>query len=223
MGRIRLLFVVSILALMVSCSGPEQRVLTTFFTAVQGGDSATLSGISVAKFPGTVTSWEILEVGPESKEPFTYAAKRADFLELEKSVERKKEDNGIFFQDNAKQGAEYQKRIGADPEYKFTGNMAEFQAEWTARLDEQKQLDAKLAEARRQVEHLRDAAALSMNTSVNDNFQGDVARKTVRLKVNDGTEDKIYSVTIQRFNLTDPERNLTPMSRWIITDIKQDA
>jgi hypothetical protein len=221
MGRIRLLCVVSILALMVSCSGGEQQILKTFFVAVQGGDSATLSGISVAKFPGKVTSWEILEVGPESKEPFTLAAKRAEFLELEKSVEKKRDDNDAFIKDNAKQAEEYQKRISTNPDYEFKGDMAEFQTEWKTRVDEQKQLEAKLEEARRQVDELRDAAALSLNTLVNENFKGDVVGKTVRLKVNDGTEDQIYSFTIQRFNLSDAERNLTPMSRWIITGIKK--
>jgi hypothetical protein len=224
MGRIRLLVILSILVLMVSCSGGEQQILKTFFIAVQGGDNATLSGISVVKFPGTVSSWEILEVGPDSKEPFTLAAKRAEYLELEKSVKKAQADNEAFLQDNSKQAAEYQKRIVADPEYKFTGDMAEFQTEWKARMAAQHEAEAKLDGSRREVEHLRDAAALSLNTSVNDNFKGDVEGKTVRLKVNDGTGDKIYSFTIQRFNLSDAERNLTPMSRWVITGIqKQDA
>jgi hypothetical protein len=225
MGRIRLLFIVSILALMVSCSGGgEQQILKTFFIAVQGKDSATLSGVSVVKFPGKVTSWEILEVGPESKDPFTLAAKRAKFLDLEKSVEKKTEENDAFIQENAKKAEEYQKRIATDPDYEFKGDMADFQTEWKTRVDDQKQLQANLEEARHEVDELRDAAALSLNTLVNDNFKGDVVGTTVRVKVNDGTEDKIYWFTIQRFNLSDAERNLTPMSRWIITGIKeQDA
>lgn len=221
MGRIRSLLVVSILGLMVSCSGGEQQILKTFFVAVQGGDNATLSGISVARFPGTVSSWEILEVGAESTEPFTLAALHAEFLKTKEALDKKKEEDEFFARMNAEKAREYQKRIAADPEYEFKGEMAEFQTEWKTRLGQQKELEAKLKEARRAVDELRDAAALSLNTVVNDNFEGDVRGKTVRLKVNDGSQDKIYSFTLQRFELSDTERNLTPMSRWVITEIQE--
>lgn len=224
MGRIRILLVVSIVGLVICCSGGEQQILKTFFVAVQGGDNATLSGISVARFPGTVSSWEILEVGPESTAPFTLSAKSEEFLKAEEAVEEAKKESEAFVAANAERAAEYQKRIATNPDYEFKGDMAEFQSEWKAKLEAQKQLRAKLEKARREVNELRDAAALSLNTVVNDNFEGDVRGKTIRLKVNDGSEDKIYSFTIQRFELSDTERNLTPMSRWVITEIQeQDA
>jgi len=223
MSGFRTLALGSTLALLVSCGGAEQQVVTTFLTAVQGNDEATLSGVSLVKFPGSVASWEILEVGPESKEPFLLAEIRKEFVGLEKEIEINNERHSNFLSDNAKKAEEYQRRLQRDPEYKFTGEMADFQAELEARIAAQKELEEKLEKVRQRIIGLRDAAGLSMNTAVNDNFQGDVKGRVVRLKVNDGSEEKIYSIVIRRYELSDPERNLTPMARWIITDIEEQA
>src|SRR3990172_13371365 len=102
MGGIRLVALGSTLALFVSCSGADQQAVTTFLTAVQGADEATLSGISLVKFPGSVTSWEILEIGPESKEPFLLAQIRDELSALEQQLEIKRERHANFLSDNAK-------------------------------------------------------------------------------------------------------------------------
>ena len=213
----------STLALLVSCTGAEQQLVSTFLTAVQGGDEATLSGVSLVKFPGSVTSWEILEVGPESKEPFPLAEIQKEFTELEKQTEINNERHANFLADNAKKAVEYRRRLLKNPDSQFTGEMADFKTELDTRIAEQKELDAKLEEVRQRIIGLRDAAGLSLNIAVNDNFEGEVKGKVVRLKVHDGSEEKSYSFMLRRFELSDPERNLTPMSRWIITDIEEQA
>jgi hypothetical protein len=54
-------------------------------------------------------------------------------------------------------------------------------------------------------------------------LRGVVSRgaQLLRLRVNDGSEEKSYTFKLQRFELSDKERNLTPMARWIITEIAE--
>lgn len=223
MGGIRRAVLGATLALFVACTGAEQQVVKTFLTAVQGGDETTLSNVSLVKFPGSVVSWEILEVGPESSEPFPLADVRKELAELEIKIEFQQERHANFLSDNAEKAAEYRRRLQKNPDYQFSGEMADFKAEMEARTEEGKELDAKLEDLRRRILGLQDAARLSLNTAVNQNFKGEVKGKIVRLKVNDGSQEKVFSLYLRRYELSDKERNLTPMSRWIITEIEEQA
>ena len=62
-----------------------------------------------------------------------------------------------------------------------------------------------------------------MNTAVNEKFAGDVKGKELELKVNDDSGEKTYTFTLERYELEDKERNMSPIARWIITDIKEQA
>ena len=62
-----------------------------------------------------------------------------------------------------------------------------------------------------------------MSTSINEKFDGNVKGKELRLKVNDGSAEKGYVFMLRRYELTNKESTLTPMSRWIITEIKEQA
>jgi hypothetical protein len=223
MGGFRITTLGSALALIISCSPPEEQLVKTFLLAAQGGDEAMVSGVSLVKFPGSVASWEILEIGPESKEPFPLAEIRKELADVESQIKINNERHANFLSDNAKMVTEYRRRIEKDPNYQFTGEMADFKTELDARTAKQKELQAKFEEVRGRMTRLRDAAQLSVNTVVNENFEGEVKGKTVRLKVNDGSQEKVYSLSLRRFELKDTERNLTPMPRWIITDIQEQA
>jgi hypothetical protein len=47
-----------------------------------------------------------------------------------------------------------------------------------------------------------------------------VAVKTVRVNVNGGSGSKTYALTLRKYNVVDSETGITPMSRWIVTDIE---
>lgn len=223
MSEIRAAILGSALALLFSCSGGDEQLVKTFLTAVQGGDETTRAGVSLVKFPGSVTSWEILEVGPETSEPFPLAAVRQELTELEKKSAFQQERHANFLADNAKKVEEIRKLVQSNPDHQFSGEMADFKAEMDSRMEERKALDVQLGELRRRITGLQEGAALSLSTVVNPNFEGEVKGKTVRLKVNDGSQDKIYTFMLRRYELSDKERNLTPIPRWIITEIEEQA
>jgi hypothetical protein len=221
MKRIAWMALVSLALIALSCGAPEQHVVQTFFTALQGGDTVAAAGVSVAEFPGSVTSWEIVEVGPESMEPFGLSVLREEFQALEAALEKEKRAGEVFLEKNASQAEEFQKRLMRDPNYEFRGDLADFKTAWDARVKAQEDLNAKIEVMRQRITDLRSAAGLSLNTNVGDSFDGEVKGKLLRLKVNDGSEEKSYTFKLQRFELSDKERNLTPMARWIITEIAE--
>ena len=97
-------FVALAILLFSSCTAPEQQLVDTFFTAVQGGDEAALSRVSLATFTGLPELHEKLmkkrsEVRIETQKNANYAG---DYREL---------------------FDEYKKRKAEDPEAEFTGDL----------------------------------------------------------------------------------------------------
>lgn len=223
MRTLRALFLVSASAFVLSCSAGEEQVVRTYFNAVQGGDEIAAKGVSVVEFPGEVQSWEIVEVGPEFEEPFELVALFERVAERKKELEAAQEENSAFGEANMKLYSEYHQKRDKDPEAELTGKLGEFGAEWDARIEKQKALEADIRALEDDIDALKNEAGLSINSVVTGSYSGAVKGKEVSLKVNDGSADKMYKVVVKRYELADVEKNITPMSRWIITEIHEQA
>ena len=64
---------------------------------------------------------------------------------------------------------------------------------------------------------------MSLRVSVGDRYDIDVAIKKVRIKVDDGSGEKIYTIELRKYNLADRERNIKPISSRIIADIQEQG
>ena len=201
------------------CTGQEEQVVDMFFSAVQGRDDAAMERVSLAKFPGDVQSWELVEIGPESEAPFTLPELHEKLAKKRSKLRIENEKNANYAGDYRALFDEYKKKRAEDPEATFTGKLGEFQLEWEERMAKQGELEKEVEALNEQAQALRSAAGLSLNTAVNENFAGDVKEKELRLKVN----DKSYTFKLHRYELVDKERNMSPIARWIITDIKEQA
>ncbi|MFQ5788964.1 MAG: hypothetical protein ACE5JI_00645 [Acidobacteriota bacterium] len=221
MLRLRHLAVSSVVVCLVACEGPEQSLLNRFFTAVQQGNEDAVAAMSLASFPGEVQSWEVVEVGAESSEAFRLAELRREAADAKGDLDFQLEKNALFLQDNQSTYDRYKARHDKDPDYEFKGKLAEFQEEWEKRLKQQRALERKAEETNEAAKKERQAARMSINQGVTDSLSGDVVTKEVTVKVNDGSADKIYVFTLRRYKLVDRERNITPMTRWIIADIQE--
>ena len=125
----------SFIAFITSCTAPEEQLVDAFLTAVRDGHEEMIPGVSVVNLPDAdVQSWEIVEVSPETTEPYRLAELRAAFFDATKTWEDNIEENDKFLNDNEENTLRYRDRINADPDYKFTsGAMAEYQEEWERR------------------------------------------------------------------------------------------
>ena len=133
MLRLRTLAIIMVL-LGVACSGGQQEVISSFLTAVQTGNEDAADATSLVEFPGDVESWEIVEVGPVSSEPFAIAGLELKLSELSRERRTKKDNNAYFVQDNRRAYDDYTAKREKDPEYEFSGEAAEFQKEWEEKL-----------------------------------------------------------------------------------------
>ena len=218
----KLSFAVAVIVL-ASCSGQEQQVLDSFFQAVQGGDEVAVASLSLAGFEGEVETWELVEMGEESVAPFELPGLHEQLMKKRSEVKLKNDMNANYAGDHRELFDEYKKKKAEDPEAMFDGELGEFQTEWEVRMEAQSKLEKEAEEILEVVKSLKFAAGLSLNTSINEKFDGSVKGKELHLKVNDGSSEKGYVFRLERYELMDKERNLTPMSRWIITEIKEQA
>ena len=219
MRTVQILALASIAALGLACSSqPEQQVLTNFVNAVQAGDDAAAAQVSLVEFAGDVSTWEIVEVGPESSAPFQLAKLTEERSEMVKELEATIEKNDEFLRDNEELYYEYKPKKDEDPEATFTGKLAEFDEEFTARIDGQNALDQKIRDAGEDIDALKKAAALSTGTpGLGSSYDGDVLSKDAKVKF--GGKD--YTVTLKQYALINTEHNIRPVARWIITDIRE--
>ena len=219
MRTVKILALSFIAALCLSCtSQPEQRVLTAFVNALQAGDDAAAAQVSLVEFPGKVSTWEIVEVGPESSEPFQLHKLQEERSTMVKDLEAMVAKNDLFIQDNEELFYEYKPRKDKDPETEFTGALKEFDEDLSARMEKQNALDQQIRDAGVVIDALKKAAALSTNTpGLGSSYDGDVLGKEAKVKF----DDKNYTVTFKQYALVHTVNNLRPMARWIITDIQE--
>ncbi|TDI43034.1 MAG: hypothetical protein E2P02_12065 [Acidobacteria bacterium] len=208
-----------VILLSVSCSGGEQEVVNSFLAAIQSGNEAAAKAVSVVEYLEKVESWEIVEVGAESTEPFALAELDDKRATLSRERRLVTEQNDYFLQDHKDAFEEYEAKTKDEPDYEFSGEMAEFQKEWEERRSKQEEGDRVAIGLGNEISRLRSAAGLSVNVSVNAKFVGEVFGKKLTLRVNDGSTEKTHTFTLRKFNIVDTTRNLSPIGRWVITDI----
>ena len=209
-----------VILLGVSCSGGEDEVVNAFLAAIQSGNEPATRAVSVVEFLGEVVSWEIVEAGPMSTERF--ALPELDDRMSALSLERRRMTVQIntFVQEHRRAYDEYEAKRKDEPDYEFAGEMAEFQKQWEERLVKQEEKDRIAIDLGKEISRLRSAAGLSVNVNVSAKFVGEVSAKELTLRVNDGsTDEKTHTFTLQKFNIVDASRNLSPIGRWVITDI----
>jgi len=213
--------IVSSIAFITSCTGPEEHLVNTFLTAVRDGQEDMIRGVSVVDLPDAdVQTWEIVEVGPETTEPYHLAELRTAFFQATEAWELGVGANDQFLNDNHDKTNRYRARINEDPDYKFTsGEMAAYQEEWEKRLENARELAGRLREADEALKKERDQTYMSANMAVRDGFEGDIAVKTVKVNVNGDSGSKTYDMTVRKYNIVDAETGIKPMSRWIVTEI----
>ena len=205
-------------ALGLSCTGePGERALTTLGNAVQSGDELAAAQVSLVEFPGTASTWEIVEIGPESSKPFQLMNLIEERNEMAKELEAMIAKTNIFLQDNEELSYEYKALSDKDPERTFTGELKIFDEDFTALMKNQNDQDTKIEEAGEAIDALKKAAALSTSTpGVGSTYDGDVLQRTAKVKA----DGKDYTITLEHYMLMNTEHNIKPMTRWIITDIQ---
>ncbi len=219
MRTVQILALFSIAAFGLSCSGqPGERALTSYGNALQAGDEDAAAQVSLAEYPGQISTWEIVEIGPESSKPFPLIKLLDERTAMAKELEAMVEKTTVFLQDNEEMYYEYKPRKDKDPETEFTGELKQFDEDFSALMKAQTDQDQKIRDAVKAIDALKKAAALSTSTpGLGSQFDGDVLEIAAKVKF----DDKDYTITLKQYALVNTEHNIRPMTRWIITDIQE--
>ncbi len=215
----------AILACLWACGSPEQAAIDQFFLAARSNDSATLAAMSAVSPPGPVESWQVVDVSSESTEPFTLPELLVRLEAAEKERDAALEEGRVYLADNGKALDRIIRKQKQDSQFKFSGELGEIQEEWSKRVEERKTTEHKFQELERAVDTETRLATRSVIRQVTiENLDGDVAvtEMLLMLKLPDADE-KPYTVTLRKYDLSGPQSDRTEASRWIIVDIKEKA
>ena len=211
-----------LLAAGAGCATPEERIVDYYLAAVRDGQDGIVAGVSLVSFPEEdIQSWEIVEIGPESTEPYRLTGFRDEHFEAKAVYDAKTVENDEFLRANEKNAIRYQQKLKDDPEYRYaSGVMAEFQEVWEQKLETQKNLQNKVKEAHEALERERSSIRMSTSIPLKNSFKGDVAVKRAKVNVNGGSGTKTYTLVLRKYNIVDSKTGLSPVAKWIITEIE---
>ena len=64
-------------------------------------------------------------------------------------------------------------------------------------------------------------AANATSTDGAASFKGNVAIKRAKVNVNSASGGKTYTLVLRKYNIVDSDTGLSPVAKWIITDIEE--
>jgi len=215
----------AILACLWGCGSPEQATIEQFFLAARSDDSATLAAMSAVSPPGPVESWQVVEVSSQSTESFALPGLLARLEGAEKERDAAMEEGREYLADHEIALDEIIRQQKQDPEFKFSGERGEIQEEWSKRVEERRATEHEFQELERAINTETSLATKSVIRQVTiENLDGDVAvtEMLLMLKLQDADE-KPYTVTLRKYELSGPKSDGAERSRWIIVDIEEKA
>jgi len=212
----------AITVLLCACGSgdPEKETVDAFLTAIQQGDQAGAERVSMAAFDGTPASWEIIERGTEQDGAFQLADLEAELEKKRDLLRAQREEFAKFNDDNRDTYALYTKTYAENPSAPFQGELLTFHEQRQEMQGAIAQLEVDGEQLALDVEGLKNAATLSTRTPVDENFEGLVKVKPLQVRINDGSEEKVYTVVLQRYELTDTRLARSPSARWIVAEIQ---
>lgn len=205
--------------LSAACAGPEQEVIDRYLGASQRGDNDMVAALSMVAFPVDVESWNVLELGAETREPYRIPELRAKVAAAEDERDVQFKVFGEFRQANY----EALRRIGArlrdEPGYHFPGRTGELQDQWEVFREERRGVVAKLRDAEIALEYeIRQVNKSLQRESSPEYLTGATRNKDARVRVSTPAGDQHFAITITRYELKNQFDALVP-ARWIITGV----
>ncbi|HZX10617.1 MAG TPA: hypothetical protein VFG01_06690 [Acidobacteriota bacterium] len=207
--------IVLLIFMIHSCtSHPEKNLLDRYFHAMSLNDLNTLSTMAISPANFEFDSWEIVNVAEEYSEPF----KLPELDKQGKELKEKLDDHTIETlnardeMDVAK--FEMERRRTRANINKFN----EAEEKYNKLYEENKELRKEYNETRDAADREEEIALFSLGGDfpLVRQFEGDVHKKEVEIKVHRNGEETGYKIFMRKYQLTNPETNITHTGRWII-------
>ncbi len=207
-----------------ACGGAEQEVLRRFFRATMNEDTNTVAALSLVSFPGgAVESWDVVEVGPTTREPF----KLSELRSQAETAKSERDAQFAVFSDfrlaNYSDLWLIEERLEQNPDYPFRGKLAHLHAKYQSYRKERAVLELALREIKKTMGDEKKPARKSVMTSDDiELFDGEVLTRKVVVDVETASDlVAAYVLTFRKYDLTNRQNEFTPPSRWIIVSIQE--
>jgi len=209
-----------ILIFFVSCGGPDQQALDTYFKACRDGDKPAMAAVSSIEFPEKVDSWEVVELGPESVVPFPLKKLMRTKRLAEMDLKNIAEEDYLYVSDNQHLYKRYQAAIEKDPDAELEGDLADFQQKFKDIRKRGEETEKAVEEANRALGREKASTSISLlGATVTDQLDGEVAIKEALVNVN----GEPYRLTLKNYHLVEKQSQSKMRSRWIITEVQAGA
>lgn len=208
--------------------GPEDAILTHFFTAARLRDNTTLGSFATADFDpreqGIVTSFTITGIGPEQRRTLTLKALAKDYEDA-KAADADLTKRKDAYADQNTEAVEQIVKGGRDA--KLKGKDAEIQTTWFKFVDEGTAVGRRVSDTRRKLQGERDMVELSAVEPGKPfdvtKYDGELASKDVTITApvklpNGQTVTKTLVITLRRAEL---KADKPIVGRWIVAVIKE--
>jgi hypothetical protein len=198
-----------------SCtSHPEKALLDRYFHAMSLNDLNTLSTMAIEPADFEFDSWEIVSVTEEYSEPF----KLPELENKEKELKKKLDDHTIDTlnardeMDVAK--FEMERRRTRSNINRFN----EAEEKYNELYEENKALRKEYNNIRDAADREEEIALFSLGGDFPQvrQFQGEVHKKEVEIKVHNNGDETNYKIYMRRYMLENPATNISHDGRWII-------
>ena len=228
MSRFKLVAMVSLVGAMASmsagCGHPEDALVRKYFDAARLRDGATLSNIATVDFIPVVQQFTIAEVSPESRQPVDMKALTKE-LQAAQDGEKALTKEKLTYQNDNLESLDRVFKAESAQNVKLTPKDQEVQARWKEYRDRTMETQKRLSTAKEKLDHERQIMALSVGPGIAlDDVEGNLVTETVSVnatvKMPEGpVADKIYVLTLVKYDVKNTKSGQAIPGRWIITRI----
>ncbi len=207
----------------LGCAGPEEKLVSRFFTATQEKDLATLAETSVVGFPGAVHSWNVEGLAEESQEALLINS-------LQKELDRARRARVLhhralrrFRREHKNTLAQFRSQMKDQPDFTAPAEDEELFSTWQEMEKADRGSKSRLDSLRQKVELEREGARKSLNTwTPIDEFDGNVTVRDLWVSVDKGDGEMLdYLLTLKKYTLEHKKEKTRPEARWILIEIQE--
>ncbi len=204
----------------MACGGAEKGVINQYFTALNAGDSNTLTSFAAVTLDAKVDSWKIVGISEETRTPAALPDLVAKQQELEAQLEENKKEarawgNDLEIYPKLDRVRELQK-----DDKKIPASLQPIADQWEEFNAKDRELKAKVDEAKRAVQAEKRNTRLSVGQVEGvEGLTGEVVSKTVNLDLTIDGQVKPYVMGLRKYELEGAETGPRMVSRWFVESL----
>jgi hypothetical protein len=210
--------VAALAAITLACGSQENQVIENFFRAVQAKDTGTMSSFAVVQFDQEVKSWKVKSVGEEQRTPAPLAGLAKTLKDAEDAAAQNKKDASAYFNAHPLEVDKVKPLVESGG--KVPANLQKTADDWKKFSDTDRELKAKVGEAKQNYEREKRLVVMSTGSNGNpDELAGDVVTKVAVVEIESGGDVKTYNLQLRKYDVAPPGQTTKVMSRWLIQSL----